>query len=135
MADRDAKGRFVKGNRLSKKYGRRNRKHGHCRKVNGQVRRSRTYNSWHSMLSNRNHPAYDDIKVCERWTGKNGFVNFLRDLGERPPKTTLDRKNPKRGYYKGNCRWSNGHVQAMNKRESGRAIAMRAWKSRRANAA
>lgn len=133
MVARDSRGRFVTGDSRWK-YGVHNIRHGHCRRdKTGRVRRSRTYNSWHSMLSNRSHPAYKDVKVCRRWSGKNGFINFLHDLGTRPKSTTLDRKNPRLGYYKRNCRWASPHEQAMNKREPGRAIALKAWASRRAN--
>jgi len=135
MLLRDAKGRFTKQNsrRAWVENATGNIRHGHCRKINGVLKRSKTYNSFHAMHTRR-HPAYADVKVCRRWSGKNGFINFLTDMGTRPRGRTLDRKNPRLGYYKANCRWSNGHVQATNKRESGRAIAMRAWKSRRANA-
>ena len=133
MVARDRFGRFVAGD-APWRYGRHNLKHGHCRRdKTGRVRRSRTYNSWHSMLSNRSHPAYAFIKVCRRWQGTNGFINFLADMGTRPRGRTLDRRNPKLGYFPRNCRWATPSEQARNKRESLTVIAMRAWKSRRKN--
>ena len=111
-----------------------NLRHGHCRRdKDGVVRRSRTWNSWHSMVTCRSHPAYAGIAVCKRWQGNNGFANFLKDLGPRPRNRTLDRRNPKLGYFPRNCRWASRTTQARNKRENLRAIAMRAWVSRRAN--
>lgn len=52
------------------------------------------------------------IKVCKRWLK---FENFLADMGERPPGTTLDRKDNKKGYNKKNCRWACAKTQANNR--------------------
>ena len=55
--------------------------------------------------------------VCERWSGENGFVNFLTDMGERPPGMTLDRYPDQDGNYEPtNCRWATIDQQAQNRR-------------------
>lgn len=56
------------------------------------------------------------ITVCERWLGKDGFANFLSDMGERPAGMTLDRVNNDGNYEPSNCRWATSSQQQRNKR-------------------
>jgi hypothetical protein len=59
------------------------------------------------------------ITVCDRWRGKDGFVNFLADVGPRPsPEHSLDRIDNNRGYEPGNVRWATRSEQARNKRNN-----------------
>lgn len=56
------------------------------------------------------------IKVCERWKGKNGFANFIKDMGPRPgPEYSIDRINNNDDYKPSNCKWSTRIEQANNK--------------------
>lgn len=91
--------------------------HGHARP--GKI--TTTYRSWTSMKrrcnapNNQNYRYYGarGIKVCARWTV---FENFLKDMGERPDDTSLDRKDSNGNYEPENCRWANSATQAKNKR-------------------
>lgn len=70
---------------------------------------------------NQNHIQYPDyggrgIAVCESW--RMSFVNFLRDMGERPDGTTLGRLRNNENYGPGNCAWLTDVEQARNKRNN-----------------
>lgn len=92
-------------------------KHGHL--LNRKA--TRTYKSWQGMLRRTTKKNSKDwknyggrgITVCRRW---RRFENFLADMGERPPGTTLDRKNNSRGYTPGNCQWATRKEQNRNSR-------------------
>lgn len=97
------------------------RKHGESR-----MNITAEYRSW-SALSNRcsnpNNAAYKwygaiGVKVCRRWRGKNGFINFLSDMGRKPsPKHSIDRyPNPYGNYEPSNCRWATAKQQRANQR-------------------
>lgn len=46
------------------------------------------------------------------------YDNFLKDMGHKPPGTSLDRIDPDKGYYKENCRWATDYEQAHNRRNN-----------------
>ncbi len=86
-------------------------------------RHSGTYNTWsnmHQRCTNPKHPAYvhyggRGIKVDSRW---EEFAGFLNDMGGRPATLTLDRVDVNGDYTKANCRWTDWHTQARNRRNS-----------------
>lgn len=85
------------------------------------------YRSWSAMINrclnpnNSSYASYGErgITVCDRW--REDFQNFLADVGERPPGTSLDRINPDGNYEPGNCRWASPKVQRNNLSVQGEA--------------
>jgi hypothetical protein len=53
------------------------------------------------------------ISVSDEW---QDFSNFVRDMGERPNGTTIDRIDGNKGYELGNCRWASSRTQALNRK-------------------
>jgi hypothetical protein len=82
-----------------------------------------TYSTWCAMktrCTNANFPGYElygarGITVCARWLN---FENFLADMGERPPRLTIDRIDPNGNYEPGNCRWATPSQQRRNQRRT-----------------
>lgn len=92
----------------------------------------------HSRCSNPKYQKYASygkrgIRVCPRWTGAEGFLHYLEDMG--PPPTddhSIDRIDNDKGYWCGrkecpecgpanrepNCRWATRSTQARNRRDS-----------------
>jgi hypothetical protein len=63
-------------------------------------------------LCNRPQPKYSKyyldkgIKVCDRWKGDDGIVNFLKDMGIRPsPFHKLQRLDISKDFEPDNCVW------------------------------
>jgi hypothetical protein len=95
------------------------RKHGMSNsRITGYA--NRAYGIWQAMrdrCSNSNRRDYHcyggkGVKVCERW--QSSFENFLADMGEPPPKYTLERINKDGNYEPGNCEWADRKTQASN---------------------
>lgn len=85
----------------------------------------------HQRCANPNARGYEryggrGIAVCERWSGPDGFPNFLADMGERPQGMTLDRIDNDGDYEPSNCRWATLGQQQHNTRRY-RPLAFCEW--------
>jgi len=93
--------------------------HGYARRDKSNA----TYHCWVDMRARcynerreqyRNYGARG-ISICTEW---DVFENFLRDMGERPSNTSLDRIDVDGNYQKNNCRWASQKQQCRNKRNN-----------------
>lgn len=94
---------------------------------NGRIHGERytpLYRIWMSMNSRctSDHPDHSrryksrGIKVCKQWRGRDGFLNFKKDMGERPsPKHQIDRRNNDGDYTPRNCRWATRRENNTNR--------------------
>jgi len=53
------------------------------------------------------------IRICVRW---KKFENFLSDMGLRPAKKVLDRRDNDGNYTPKNCRWVTRRTSSINRR-------------------
>ncbi len=89
-------------------------------------KRKSVYHIWkgiHQRCSNPNSEFFSyyggrGIKVCDRWSGENGFLNFLADMGEPGRGMSIERKDNNKGYEPDNCKWIPRAKQASNQRSN-----------------
>lgn len=92
------------------------RRHGE----NGRTAEHKVWGSMHSRCrSARKDYGGRDITVCARWSGPQGFQNFLEDMGRRPgPGYWIERKDNDGNYEPSNCVWATTLEQGANKRNN-----------------
>lgn len=103
-----------------------NTRHGEC-KINGKQNATTEYRAWKEMkgrcynINNNNYHNYGarGISVCERWLGKNGWFNFINDIGRKPsPLHSLERIKVNENYQADNCKWATRKEQNSNRRNN-----------------
>jgi hypothetical protein len=78
------------------------------------------FNGMKQRCLNPNNPSYKryggrGIKICDRWLGREGFKNFVSDVGERPNGHQLDRIDNDGNYEPSNVRWATQKTQNNNR--------------------
>ena len=102
-------------------------KHGYCG--------TPTHTVWCHVLrrcltpTDKDWPKYGGrgITVCKRWQGRNGFANFLADVGHRPRDWEgklkwIDRRDNTGNYEPRNVRWATARMQQRNKGSNARTM-------------
>jgi hypothetical protein len=97
-------------------------KHGHC-----VTKASTTFSSYQAMKQRCTNPnnkgfhryggANPPVTIYQSWLGEDGFNNFLADMGERPPGTTLGRFLDTGNYEKSNVAWQTPAEQAAEQKK------------------
>lgn len=99
-------------------------KHGHCSRIfKGGTEAYKRYIEMHRRCEEPGHRGYErygakGIKVCDRWSGPNGFENFFEDMGPCPSGHTLDRIDGTKGYSPENCRYADSQTQNSNRADN-----------------
>lgn len=98
-------------------------KHGHCSREG----RSPTYESWWSVVQRCTNPtdsAYPlyggaGVTMVDRWNPRAGgsFENFLKDMGERPDGTSINRIGSVPLYSPETCEWATRSIQSYDQKK------------------
>lgn len=96
-----------------------------CKKTNKThgLRSTELYKKYYDIrtrCNNKNNASYGGrgIKLCEEWSGENGFLRFAEWSFANGYKEglSLDRIDVNGNYEPSNCRWVTWEIQAKNKR-------------------
>ena len=121
----------------------RNYKHGFSKRLRGDEERfygvhAEMIQRCYSETSNAYHYyGGRGIKVCDRWMGENGFINFKEDMWNKYKSgLSIDRIDNNGNYLPENCRWATRKEQANNTRQNriitykGESLNLTQWASK-----
>lgn len=102
-----------------------NVRHGGASKDSLTAKEYSIWEGFNARCYNPNRKNYKNyggrgITVCDEWRGKDGFVQFLVDMGMCPDGKSLGRKDNDGPYSKTNCSWETIKEQGRNKRSNRR---------------
>jgi hypothetical protein len=75
------------------------------------------YKGMKSRCKNKTHNVYGSIGLDSTWDGKDGFKNFISDMGPRPEGFQIDRIKSSENYGPTICRWISQQHNLMNRRK------------------
>ena len=98
----------------------------YCAKKGPHVKAHPLYSCWRCIKSRCYNPASASfvnyggrgITVCKEW--RDDFRQFAADMGPRPPRHSIDRRDNNGNYCPENCRWATCVAQCNNKRSNRR---------------
>jgi hypothetical protein len=80
------------------------------------LREWQVWNQWPARIAKES--TYMDIEIDPHYSGPNGFVNFIDDMGPRPsPRHELQRLDKFEGYKPGNLIWRERRKQVFERRK------------------
>lgn len=96
-------------------------KHGYSKHPYYDTLKGIHYRCYDESAGSYPHYGGRGIKVCESWSiTKEGFENFIRDMGERPEGCSIERLDNDGDYCASNCVWADNSVQGLNRRRPAR---------------
>jgi len=102
-----------------------NFKHGlYCSDDPFKKKMYRTHGGMKTRCLNKKFKYYNNyggrgIKICNRWLGEKGVINFISDMGYPPTLAhSIDRINNNSHYSLKNCKWSTWSEQQSNKKNN-----------------